>query len=51
MQSKDEGKRRLGRKNLSWQRNIRKWTGLTVEELFRIAADRERFQELVESVV
>ena len=50
MQGKVEGKRRLGRKNLSWLRNIRKWTGLTVEEVFRIASDRERYKELVGSV-
>lgn len=47
MQGKVEGRRRLGRKNLFWLRNIRRWTGLTVEELFRIATDRERFMELV----
>lgn len=51
MQGKIEGKRRLCRKNLSWLRNIRKWTGLTVENLFRIASDRESFKELVGLVV
>lgn len=50
MQGKDEGKRRLGRKKLSWLRDFRKWTGLTVEELFRIASDRKRFKELDDSV-
>jgi len=44
---KVEDKRRLRRKNLSWLRNIRNWTGLTVEELFRMAAYREKFKELV----
>lgn len=33
MQGKVEGKRRLGRKNPSWLRNIWNWTGLTVKEL------------------
>ncbi len=49
-QGKVEGKRRLEGKNLSWLRNIRTWTGLTVEELFRIAKDREKFREFVYSV-
>ena len=51
MQGKIEGKRRIGRKNLSWLRNFRAWTGLEPEQLFRIASDREGFKELVETVV
>jgi hypothetical protein len=50
LQGKVEGKGRLGRKNLFWLRNIRNWTRLSVEELVRIVADRERFEELVGSI-
>ena len=49
-QGKVEGEIRLGCKTISWLQIIRKWTGLTVEELFRIASDRERLKELVDSV-
>ncbi|XP_071581636.1 uncharacterized protein [Temnothorax nylanderi] len=36
-----EGRRGIGRKWLSWLRNIRAWTGVrSAEELFRIAVDR-----------
>ena len=47
MKGKVKRKRRLGLRNLSWLRNIRKWARLNVEELFRIALDRERFKKLV----
>ena len=43
-----EGKRRIGRKNLSWLRNLRAWTGLSVEELFRIAPDRDEYKSLID---
>ena len=38
MMGKIEGKRRVGRRKMSWLRNIRQWTGIAnVEELFRLA--------------
>lgn len=51
MQGKVEGKRPIGRKNLSWLRNIRTWCGLNVEELFRIATNREDFRMLVDGLL
>lgn len=51
MKRKIEGKRRIGRKNLSWLRNIRTWSGLNVEELFRVASDREQYKELVDGLL
>lgn len=48
IQGKVEGKRWIGRKKLSWLRNVRQWTGLRVEQLFRIAADREAYQQLID---
>lgn len=51
IQGKVEGKRWIGRKKLSWLRNIRQWTGLQVEELFRTAADRERFHDVVNMMI
>lgn len=48
IQGKVEGKRWMGRKKLSWLRNIRQWTDCTVEELFRAAADRDSFQRVVD---
>ena len=50
MEGKIEGKRGIGRKSMSWLRNIRKWTGLSVEELFRLAPDRERFRDLIQMI-
>ena len=47
IQGKVEGRRWVGRKKLSWLRNIRNWTGLGVERLFHAAEDRELFNEIV----
>ena len=43
-----EGKRGIGRKSLSWLRNLRVWTNLGVEELYRTASDRDRYKNLIE---
>ena len=48
IQGRIEGKRGIGRKCLSWLRNLRAWTGLKVEELYRVASDRERFKDIVD---
>ena len=48
IQGRIEGKREIGRKCLSWLRNLRAWTGLKVEELYRVASDRERFKDIVD---
>ena len=50
LQGHVEGKRRVGRKNLSWLRNLKAWSGLSGGELFRLASDRDRFKEAVEKI-
>lgn len=50
IQGKVEGRRWIGRKKLSWLRNIRNWTGLGVEQLFHVANDRESFNEIVMAI-
>lgn len=47
VKGKIEGKRGLGRKKLSWLRNIRNWTHLTFEELIRKAENREDFANVI----
>ncbi|CAH2216206.1 jg23697, partial [Pararge aegeria aegeria] len=47
MMGKVEGKRRVGRRKKSWLRTIREWTNIvSVETLFRLVQDREKFAEL-----
>lgn len=47
MMGKVAGKRRVGRRKKSWLRNIREWTNISsVEQLFRLAQDRNKFAEL-----
>ncbi|CAH2233447.1 uncharacterized protein LOC120627568 [Pararge aegeria] len=51
MMGKVEGKRRVGRRKKSWLRNIREWTNVeSVEVLFRLAQDREKFAELTSNL-
>ncbi|VEN53317.1 unnamed protein product, partial [Callosobruchus maculatus] len=42
-----QGKRTIGRKKLSWLRNIRTWSGLNFEELIRAAKDRDYFATVI----
>ena len=51
LNGKMEGKKWLGRKKLSWLRNIRQWTGLTAEQLFHTALDRHQYQNLITMAV
>lgn len=47
MMGKIAGRRRVGRRKKSWLRNIREWTKIAnVEDLFRLAQDRDKFAEL-----
>ncbi|CAH2236947.1 jg23395 [Pararge aegeria aegeria] len=47
MMGKVEGKRSDGRSKTSWLCNIREWNNIvSVETLFRLAQDREKFAEL-----
>lgn len=47
MEGKIEGRRGPGRRQGSWLKNVRDWTGLNSQSLLRIAQDRERFAEIV----
>lgn len=51
LEGKIDGKRGIGRKQMSWARNIRQWTGLrTIGELVNTARDREQFQRVVANI-
>lgn len=46
-----EGRQGIGRKQLSWLRNIRTWTGIRrAEELFRAAEDKEAIARVIADV-
>ena len=47
IEGKLEGKRGLGRKRLSWMRNIRNWTGMNFEQVLRTAQDRHAFANVI----
>lgn len=42
IQGKIKGKRTIGRRRISWLRNLREWFGCTSAELFRRAIDKVR---------
>lgn len=51
VEGKIEGKRGMGRKQMSWLRNIRDWTGLrTIGELVHTATDREMYGNMVANI-
>lgn len=48
VQGKIEGKRGVGRKQMSWLRNIRNWTGISnIGDLVHIAMDRNEFRSIL----
>lgn len=47
LNGKIEGKKWIGRKKMSWLRNLRQWTGLTAEQLLHAARDRNRYKEII----
>ena len=47
IKGKIEGKRGIGRKRLSWMRNIRQWTGLNYEQIIRVAQNRVEFANVI----
>ena len=47
MKGKVEGRRGPGRRQYSWLRNVRDWTGLSSQTLLREAQNRERFANVV----
>lgn len=51
MKGKVEGRRGIGRKRMSWLKNIREWTGIrSAEELFRMAENRSAYAEVIANV-
>jgi len=51
VQGKIEGKRGVGRKQMSWLRNIRNWTNIrTIENLVHTAMDREQYNNVIQSL-
>lgn len=47
MQGKILGKRSIGRRRISWLRNLREWYGCTSSELFRAAASKIRIAMMI----
>lgn len=51
MKGKIEGKRGVGRRQISWLRNIREWTGIrNAVDLFRVAEDRDALSAVIANV-
>ncbi|XP_055388393.1 uncharacterized protein LOC129616943 [Condylostylus longicornis] len=51
IQGRIEGKRGVGRKQMSWLRNIRNWTNIrTIGNLVHIASNREEYANIVASI-
>jgi hypothetical protein len=44
MQGKIQGKKRRGRKRISWLKNLTNWYGISTIELFRAAMDKKKLQ-------
>uniref|UniRef100_A0A8D8QRW3 Uncharacterized protein n=1 Tax=Cacopsylla melanoneura TaxID=428564 RepID=A0A8D8QRW3_9HEMI len=49
-QGKIDGRRGPGRRRISWLHNLRKWTGKTSAELFRIAVNKVKLAMLVANI-
>ena len=47
IQSKVQGKRRQERPRISYEDNIKKWTGKNMEVVIRATEDREKWREVV----
>jgi len=44
IEEKIEGKRKIGRKKMSWLRNVRQWTGLrTMQEVMHTIRNKEEW--------
>ena len=51
IKGKIEGKRGIGRKKMSWLRNIRQWTGLRdIQTLIHTAQDREAIDHVIANI-
>jgi len=44
------GARRRGRPRTAWMDNIKRWTGLSVEESIRMTEDRDKWRKYVRGV-
>lgn len=52
IQGKIEGRRGIGRKQASWRRNIRHWTGMhNVGVLLNAARNREGFSNIINNII
>lgn len=50
IQGKIKGKRSIGRRRISWLRNLREWFGCTSAELFRRAIDKVRVMLMISNL-
>lgn len=51
IEGKIEGRRGLGRKKMSWLRNVRQWTGIRdIQTLIHTARDREAMKNVVANI-
>lgn len=51
VEGKIEGRRGVGRKQMSWLRNLREWTGLrTIGDLIHTATDREAYRNVIANI-
>ena len=52
IEGKIEGKRGVGRRRISWLRNIRDWLGITHSvQLIRAAQDKDAFREMITNLL
>ncbi|RZF33636.1 hypothetical protein LSTR_LSTR007014, partial [Laodelphax striatellus] len=50
LQLKMLARRGVGKRRISWLKNLRVWYGLTTKELFRAAVDKVRIARMVANV-
>ena len=50
LQGKIEGQRSAGRRRISWLRNLRTWTGMTLTALFRTAVNRVIWTNVIANI-
>ena len=51
IEGKIEGRRGMGRKKMSWLRNIRQWTGIRdIQTLIHTASDREAMKQVIAKI-
>lgn len=50
MQGKIQGRRSIGRRRMSWMRNLREWFGCTTNELFKTAVNKIRIALMISNL-